>query len=469
MAKRKSKKNSGSYEIKVTKKNWKLFLVLLIILVIAGAAYGAYYYISEKKRMAALSSSSSEVTSSEVISSSETGSSSNNSTVSSSISSSSSSQTSDTSLSSQALVYHNLSFNFLELGVYNAGDCTYIKAGDVDILIDAGAKYASVETLEKYIDTYCTDKKLEYVIATHAHEDHIAGMSGGTAKDGILYKYAVGTIIDFATSGTTSNVYQYYTAARDYAVSKGAVHYTAKQCFDETDGAKKEYVLDEESNITMDIIYNAYYYSYPGDENNCSVCTLFNYGAHHFLLTGDLEKEGEGAMATYYDGTSPEKTLPHCDLFKAGHHGSPTSSNESLLSKITPDICCVCCCAGGSEYTPTEDNTFPSQAFINRIAKYTSAVYVTSQIDEEASRTAGEFVFKSMNGNINVKCDGLTTSVSASNNLTKLKDSAWFNETVYLDSNGNICSGAKKKDFFTSASSGVTARVRRTWPADGKQ
>ena len=176
----------------------------------------------------------------------------------------------------------------------------------------------------------------------------------------------------------------------------------------------------------MDILYNKYYFEQASDENDHSVCTMFNYNDHHFMLTGDLEEKGEEALAAYYDGSTNEKTLPNVDLFKAGHHGSKTSSNKVLLDLITPSICCVCCCAGSSEYTTDNNNTFPTQDFINRIALYTDKVYVTSVLDTIESRKKNEQVFKSLNGNIIVSCNGLNTSVSCSNDNTILKDTTFL-------------------------------------------
>ena len=62
------------------------------------------------------------------------------------------------------------------------------------------------------------------------------------------------------------------------------------------------------------------------------------------MFTGDLEEKGEEALVE-------NNTLPKCKLFKAGHHGSPTSSTEALLSVIQPEIVCVSCCCGSEEYT----------------------------------------------------------------------------------------------------------------------
>ena len=381
--------------------------------------------------------------------------------------------------------YEQLQINFLELGNSTTGDSTFIKAGDTDILIDAGSKQSSAETIIEFVNQYCTDGKLEYVITTHAHEDHWSGMFGrsktengsaaknfkgqSVAKTGIYYYYEIGTIIDFAltnkevTSG--NNQYNYYRTARDYAISNGALHYTAAECFNNENGASSTFVLDKENNITLDILYNKYYFETSSDENNYSVCNMINYNDQHFMFTGDLEIEGEVAMASYYDGSTSEKTLPKVELFKAGHHGSKTSSNDCLLSLIEPEICCVCCCAGTTEYTFDLNNTFPTQDFITRIAAYTDRVYVTSVIDEEKSRKQGELVYESLNGNITISSNGTNIGVFASNNIIKLKDSDWFNGTVYVDDNNRLyASGGKKYNYYNSTDSGVHPTVRRVWP-----
>ncbi len=88
-----------------------------------------------------------------------------------------------------------ISFHFMTLGNEYAGDCTYIKAGDNDILIDAGSRANSIDDIKNYIDNYVTDGKLEYVIVTHGDQDHIAGFA---KKDGSIFDlYECETIIGF--------------------------------------------------------------------------------------------------------------------------------------------------------------------------------------------------------------------------------------------------------------------------------
>lgn len=311
--------------------------------------------------------------------------------------------------------YDNFQIHFLELGNWNTGDSVYIKAGDNDILIDAGSKYDSADDVENYIDTYCTDGKLEYVVATHAHEDHIAGFSGGSAKNGIFYHYEIGTIIEFTqhnknSKGEDSAVYTKYVEAKEYAINRGAKCYTALQAYNNS--SLREITLGD--GMKMKTLYQKYYEETSDTENNYSVCTLFTYNEQNYLFTGDLEKSGETSLVE-------SNSLPHCELYKAGHHGSKTSSNEKLMEAIQPKVIAVCCCCGSDEYTKTNANQFPTQDFVNRVAPYTSNVYVTSiSVDNENKIKA------SMNGYILFSSNGTEYSVVCSNNQTVLKDTEWF-------------------------------------------
>ena len=66
------------------------------------------------------------------------------------------------------IVTENLSIHFPMLGNAYTGDCVLIKTGDTEVLIDAGSRQSSAAAISDYINEYCTDGVLEYVIATHA-------------------------------------------------------------------------------------------------------------------------------------------------------------------------------------------------------------------------------------------------------------------------------------------------------------
>ncbi|MDY3845295.1 MAG: MBL fold metallo-hydrolase [Eubacteriales bacterium] len=305
----------------------------------------------------------------------------------------------------------NLQIHFPELGNKYTGDCVYIKAGDTDILIDAGSRTGSISTIRDYLDGYVTDGKLEYVIVTHAHEDHYAGFATPNGVDSLFDIYECETIIDFALTNqsSTSKMYNNYLRERNDEISAGAVHYTASDCIQ---NGNDTFSLAD--GIEMKILDSYYYYNEATTENDYSVCVLISQGDRHFLFTGDLEEKGEKKLVEMND-------LPNVVMYKAGHHGSKTSSSEELLSVIKPQIVCVCCVAGSSEYTKTAENQFPTQKFINNVSKYTSRVYVTS-----FSVDYTEGTFTSMNGCITIMSEADKIMLRFSSNNTRLKDTEWF-------------------------------------------
>ena len=400
-----------------------LVALLLIAAIICGYILWSKGYLDGFIPSESTSDEESSGGSSDSTSNEDSSSGSSDSTSDEDSSSGSSESTSDEESSGGAdIVTDELSIHFLMLGNKYSGDCTLIKAGDTEILIDAGSRASSAETIAEYVSEYCEDGVLEYVIATHADQDHISGFVGTTKIPGIFDVFECETIIDFPKTNKDTKVYHDYVEKRDAEVESGAVHYTALECWNETDGAKRSYEIAD--GITMNILYNVFYEEKSSDENNYSVCLLFTQGENHYLFTGDLEEKGEEALVEKND-------LPQCKLFKAGHHGSPTSSTEALLSVIRPEIVVVSCCCGYKEYTDNMLNVFPSQAFVDRVAPYTDKIYVPTVYSETA-----EGGFEAMNGNIVVSSDGGEVTVSCSNNDILFKDTEWFKKYRTWPENG---------------------------------
>ncbi len=312
----------------------------------------------------------------------------------------------------ESIITDDLQIHFLELGNKYTGDCTLIKVGDTEILVDAGSRQSSAGTITSYVKNYCTDGVLEYVIATHGDQDHISGFVGTSEYKGIFEAFECKTIIDFARTSKTTSLYNKYVEKRDAAVAKGAVHYTALDCWNNANGAQRTYELAPD--ITLNFLYQKYYEEDTTDENDYSVCFLLTQGNNNYLFTGDLEKNGDASLVEKND-------LPKCKLFKAGHHGSKTSSTEKLLEVIQPEIVCVCCCCGSTEYTPDIANVFPTQAFCDRVAKYTKLIYVTTIYSETA-----EGNFESLNGNIVVSSNGGEVKVTCSGSSEPFTESEWY-------------------------------------------
>ena len=312
------------------------------------------------------------------------------------------------------IVEGDITIHFLELGNKYTGDCTYIKAGDVDILIDAGSKTSSISTIDSYLSKYVSDGILEYVIVTHAHEDHYAGFATTEKKESLFDLYECEVIIDFSmiTKGKEDKTqYKNYVRERDAEIEKGAQHYTAAEFISQKAG-----VADLGNGMTLTVLDSYFYYNRSAEENNHSVCTMISDETNNYLFTGDLELEGEDKLVEMNE-------LPEVKVFKAGHHGSKTSSNEVLLEVIKPQIVCVCCCCGSPQYTDDDENQFPTQKFINRIAPYTDKVYVTT-ICENYEKDK----YSSMNGNIVIQSIGGEVAVICSESTDILKETKWFKE-----------------------------------------
>lgn len=407
-------------------------------------------------------------------------------------------------LDDESVIYDDFRIFFFSVNSSCNADLIYIKAGDTDILIDAGmnddyfddenlalardydssSNAKSNNTLEHQIipeiKKYCTDDKFEYVIITNSNE--IAGFRFLRYKEyyydqyyNYLYNYkyfAIDNIINNELTNRTGNVYNnYLNAVNNYVngqilgVNQNANHYYISDCLNNTNGASSSYQLS--NNVTMKFLYNKYHFEATENEGDYSICTLFTYKngnqEKNFLFTGDLGQKGEEALVSYYDGSTPEKALPKCEFYKAGNHGASNSSNSCLLDIIQPKICVVPCCAGSNDDTEVIDEQTPSQAFINRIAKWTDRVYVPTvanyhiaegydddeieylEVDYDDYDKATDIItrgYKQMNGNIIISCGtnqsgDLQVNVNCSNNNTKLKDSEWFNATVTLKQHVN--------------------------------
>ncbi len=337
---------------------------------------------------------------------------------------------------------NEFSMHFLEVGNKYTGDCTYIKFGNIDILIDSGSRTSSVSTIKQYLDVYMTDNILDYVIVTHAHQDHYAGFATGTNAKSIFDYYECKNIITFSNTnqqgediyGITSHASDSKPASRMYnnflrelgeEISAGANHITAKELIeDNTNYPEGKIVLDQAKDVNILILDSYYYTNKASSENDYSVCSMFNYGDRYFLLTGDLEIEGEDKlveMNPIFDELENNGKTYGVEVYKAGHHGSKTSSGTELLKHIRPKVVCVCCCAGSPEYTDIQANQFPTQQFIDRVSLYTEQIFVTTLCVDYANDD-----YQSMNGNIVIVVTETTLGYNFSNNDKKLKDSEWF-------------------------------------------
>ena len=306
----------------------------------------------------------------------------------------------------------DLEINFVMLDGKYAGDCIYIKAGDTDILVDAGAKASDASGIKAYLTddeagwhSYVEDGKIEYLIVTHAHEDHIAALTGNSTYEGLLTQFEFETIIDFPKTLVTSKTYERYERQVSDLVSNGTTRYNALECYNNENGASR--IIEVAVGIEIEILYNYFYDHDAEEENENSVCFMLRRWEEQYLFTGDLEAEGEEYLLEYND-------LGEVYLYKLGHHGSYSSSTDKLISAIKPKVAVATCAAFTNQYTQNQDNTFPASKTVNTLVNNgVEHLYVSKMLANGATEFSEQEV-EPANGHIVVTATSTGTTIYCS-------------------------------------------------------
>lgn len=206
-----------------------------------------------------------------------------------------------------------LEVTYLDVG---QGDAIHIKTpGGKHILIDAGRWSPTSNSGKRVLIPYFQSKnigKLDAVILTHPHADHIGGMSE------LLMQMDISTVYKNNYSYSSALYIRMKELMRENEVPVRHLH-TGDTIG--IDPAVRVFVLGPESNGPRD-----------GNPNNHSVALKLVYGETSFLFTGDAEERQERVMAERYEDFLAS------DVYKAGHHGSNTSSTNLFMSYVNPQL-----------------------------------------------------------------------------------------------------------------------------------
>ncbi len=156
--------------------------------------------------------------------------------------------------------------------------------------------------------------RIHDLILTHPHADHI----GGAAT--LLRRFDVDLLLDNGQPTASPVVTQYLEAA-------SIRHVPSKP-------ARRGQHLDCGDGVTLDILAPtpdeaAQSADTNGGANNASVVARVCYGRTVFLFMGDAEGDEEAELAT-------SGLALGCDVLKAGHHGSRTSTTPVFLQAAHP-------------------------------------------------------------------------------------------------------------------------------------
>lgn len=270
------------------------------------------------------------------------------------------------------------------VGTESDGDCIIIRYDNTQILIDTlSSSKHNFEMIHKKMEEYMTgedEKKWDYIIFTHPHEDHM----GNANKILQLFKdndtWTLGTVIDydfkeasddfFKTNNSDENYYADYRELRNELVSKYKVNYFSAA---ELDTMNKVKTFSLENDVYLHVLYN-YSDNYAeitrngvksisGYQNLVSVCCLVEFKEQKLLFTGDLEEDGEVELVVNH-----RDLLEGVTFFKAGHHGSSATSNTiNFIDCIRPEYVAITKMGAASD----------PDCSINNFLKYTDYIYPT--------------------------------------------------------------------------------------------
>ena len=193
------------------------------------------------------------------------------------------------------------------------GNCILIKSGGHAALIDAGETDRGRDVLE-YLRLQKVER-LDYVIASHPHSDHIGGLAE------VLRSLPVDTLILPDTSDAPRGDDGEYDAECYEQLLQAAAETGCRQITAEH-GA--EYPL---GGGTLTVLGG---FTFFDDWNNRSLAVRFSYGGTAFLSTGDMEQEAEWALL--FSGAELS-----ADVMAAGHHGSKDANTQELLTTVDPE------------------------------------------------------------------------------------------------------------------------------------
>lgn len=240
----------------------------------------------------------------------------------------------DTSFGDNSTMY----VSFIDVG---QGNCTLVTCGDSAILVDSG-EAGEAQNVINYIKNRNIDK-LDCVVATHPHSDHIGGMAQ------ILTEFEIKDVImpeipeDIVP---TTKIYEKFLNA----VAENA-----------------ENVIAAESGMTysygeMKLEIFAPLKDYD-NLNDMSVISRISYGETSVMFTGDATTAVEKDLLK-------KKIDYSADILNVGHHGSKTSSSEQWLKAVSPEYAVICCGKGN-------DYGHPHSVVTERLEKFGIAFYRT--------------------------------------------------------------------------------------------
>lgn len=319
------------------------------------------------------------------------------------------------SSSSSDAVNNQLKVHFIDVG---QADSILIQQGNNAMLIDAGNNEDS-ETVKNYIAEQGI-KKLDYVIGTHAHEDHIGGL------DYVINNFEIDKIY---MPKATSNTRTFEDVA--FAIKNKEMKITTPVPGDSFKLGEADCKI---------LAPNSASYK---DLNNYSIVIKVTYKNNSFMFTGDAEAISETEMLKKgFDVKA--------DILKIGHHGSSSSTSDEFLKKVSPKYAVI---SAGKD----NDYGHPHKEIMKKLKDSGIAVYRTDESGTIICTSDGNNIsFNTKSGSYNSPSGTSKNNGSSSNNeetTTESTKSSNSGNNQYVDSNGKgLIKGSKSKIYHVPGS-----------------
>lgn len=213
----------------------------------------------------------------------------------------------------------SFSVNFIDVGQA----LSVLVTCDGQSMLYDGGNVADGSLVVSYLESAGVTR-LEYVICSHAHEDHVGGLAA------VLAKFPAGHVYSPVTQNDTQ-------CFQDF------VKYTQQQGLNvEIPAVGTSWQL---GSATVQVLGPVAQYD---DTNDTSLVLRIDYGQTSFLLTGDMEQKAESDLVN--SGANLD-----VDVLQVGHHGSETSTGYVFLNSVLPEVGVISVGEGNSYGHPSEN------------------------------------------------------------------------------------------------------------------
>lgn len=206
------------------------------------------------------------------------------------------------------------------------GDAILIKTAEQTVLIDT-SDLDEQEKLRAELEK-AKVKRIDKLILTHPHADHIGGVEGVVLKD-----YEVGEVYDNGMPSKSKIYLRYMKIIKQRNIPRHAL--TAGEVLNFGGGVSFKVLSPPK-----EVVEKGSKSTDNHDPNNESVVGKLIFGNFSMMFTGDAEQQAEKVMVDNFAGDL------RSTLLKAGHHGSKTSSSAAFLRAVQPEGVLISCGAG---------------------------------------------------------------------------------------------------------------------------